>query len=343
MSNQIKKELGQFYTTNYKYILQNLKIQDGVKNVIEPFVGNGDLLEFVKNIDSNKSKYNLECYDLDPKIKNCVTRDTLINPPDYLDKFIITNPPYLARNKSKNKTIFDKYNVNDLYKAFIITLLKGNPSGGIIIIPLNFWSSIRKNDIELRKTFLQQYQVINLNIFETPVFDDTDYTVCAFSFTRKVDKNNSINIILYPDLNKIKFIPSSKNNYTVGGELYSLQQSDNYVIDRITSKNMNSEGSTNILVKCIDDHKPIGLEFNTTKYIDKTSNQSARSYATLRIVPELSDDKQKILISMFNKFLNENRKKYYSIFLTNYREGKRKRISFSLVYKIVNYLLSTQP
>jgi hypothetical protein len=53
--------------------------------------------------------------------------------------------------------------------------------GGILIIPLNFWSSIRLSDIELRKVFLEKYDVILLNIFEEQVFDDTTYTICFSS------------------------------------------------------------------------------------------------------------------------------------------------------------------
>jgi len=43
-----KKQLGQFYTTNYEYILSNMKIPNDVKTIVEPFVGNGDLLKFIK-------------------------------------------------------------------------------------------------------------------------------------------------------------------------------------------------------------------------------------------------------------------------------------------------------
>ena len=95
-----KQKLGQFYTTNYKYILQNLSIPKNIKNIIEPFTGNADLLKFIDNIDS----YNIECYDIDPKTDKTIKRDTIKNPPDYNNKFVITNPPYLARNKSKDKT-----------------------------------------------------------------------------------------------------------------------------------------------------------------------------------------------------------------------------------------------
>ena len=101
-----KQNLGQFYTTNYEYILQNLNIPEGVSDIIEPFAGMGDLLKFL-----DISKYNLQCYDIDPKQTYIEKRDTLLDPPDFNNKYVITNPPYLARNKSTNKSLFDKYKV----------------------------------------------------------------------------------------------------------------------------------------------------------------------------------------------------------------------------------------
>jgi hypothetical protein len=41
-----KQELGQFMTTNYKYIMQNMYIPEQINIIIEPFVGNGDLLKW---------------------------------------------------------------------------------------------------------------------------------------------------------------------------------------------------------------------------------------------------------------------------------------------------------
>ncbi len=40
----------------------------------------------------------------------------------------------------------------------------------------------------------------------------------------------------------------------------------------------------------------------------------------------------------FNEELNQNRNKYFSYFLTNFRDNNRKRISFDLVYKFLNYI-----
>jgi len=381
----MKNKLGQFYTTNHKQILNGMKIPDTInekkiKNIIEPFVGKGHLLEFI----TNKEKYKIECYDIvNPKIqehkinlnnsyvlplkkylnKSVVSfkkQDVLKHQLDYSDKFVITNPPYLARNKNKDKSLYDKYSTNDLYKCFIINLIKGKgtpPLGGIIIIPLNFWSSMRIKDKYLRKQFLDIFKIEKLNIFEKSVFDDTNYTICSFQFKLKSknENNSCINIRIFNDEKEIQTINTklNKNNYIIGGEIYKLEQNKNkkYNISRLTTKNKVLCGGnefnpyiTNILVKCIDDNSRNQIQMSYTKnkdrYIDETPKLSARSYATLVIKPSLNKKQQENLINKFNQFIKKKRQQYNSLFLTNYRENARKRISFKLVYKIINYLLN---
>lgn len=333
-----KSSLGQFFTTNFEYILQNFEIPDYIKNVIEPFAGNCDLLNFLKN-----NQYNIELYDIDPKKDCIVKRDTLLNPPDYTDRFILTNPPYLARNKSKDKTIFNKYNANDLYKCFIKEIIKQQCLGGIIIIPLNFLSSIRKSDIELRKCFVNKFNISRINIFEERVFDDTSYSVCSMQFEKK-NVGSPTKLTIFPSGKRIECILNENNNYTVGGEIYSLCYKKKYTISRLLSE---SDNKTNINLKCIDDNidSKICLSIVDDKDViyDKTPNKSARSYATLVVSPMISLEQQKDLVYKFNNFLNGYREKYNSLFLSNYRESNsiaRKRISFSLAYDISGFLLS---
>lgn len=284
----------------------------------------------------------MEYYDIKPKKDYIIKKDTLNNPPNYNNKFLITNPPHLARNKS----IFNKYDVNDLYKCIIKEILTNECLGGILIIPLNFWSSIRKNDIKLRELFLKKYNVVLLNIFEEKVFEDTTYTICSFQFEIKTDdKENKINIIIYPSKNKIETILNNDNNYLIGGDIYKLKLNNKYKISRLTKKNIEDK-NTNILVKCIDDNKDnkisLSLVDDDKIYIDETPNLSSRTYATLVIKPILDKKKQKKLVKKFNEYLNNHREKYNSLFLTNYRESKdiaRKRISFDLVYSIVQHIL----
>ena len=345
-----KQTLGQFYTTNYKYCLQNITIPEDITHIIEPFAGNGDLIKFIN--EDKKQNYIITCYDIEPKQPYIIQQDTLLHPPDMENKFILTNPPYLARNKSVNKTIFDKYKTNDLYKCFIHILIQSNCSGGILIVPLNFFCSIRKNDIELREHFIKQYTITILNIFEEQVFDDTSYTTCSFQFSKKKipqSLSQPMQCYIYPTSKKLDIVLDESNNYTIGGEMYTLKQSNSYRIDRATRLVKDPTKISNILIKCLDDNinKKISATIVNDEekkiYIDTTPNLSARSYAILVIEPFLHIDKQRDLAQKFNTFLNEKREQYNSLFLTNYRESNtiaRKRISFGLVYEICNYLLS---
>ena len=188
-----------------------------------------------------------------------------------------------------------------------------------------------------------------LNIFEEKVFDDTTYTVCSFQFELIKDSeklDTSFRIMIYPSKKEILTKLDDSNNYLIGGEIYNLKLNYEYSITRLTKKNQTNSNKTNILVKCIDDNKnsKIGMEYveDSDIYVDETPNQTARTYATLIIEPKIDIFKQKLLVEKFNRYLNQNREQYYSLFLTNYRESKdiaRKRISFDLVYKIVGYIL----
>ena len=335
VSKTNKQKLGQFFTTNYKYILSNLSIPNNITKIIEPFCGNGDLLNFF-----DKNKYILECYDIEPKHKYIIKKDTIKTPPNYSNTFIITNPPYLSRNKSENKEMFDKNDVNDLYKCHIKDLLSNNPIGGIIIIPLNFFCSIRNMDIELRKKFFNTYIIKQLNIFEEQVFDDTTYTVCSFQYEYKPNSNQSIPITIYPSKKKLNFLLDGENNYTIGGEIYNIENNTDYKITRLLEK---ETPNTNLVLKAIDDNEnsKIKLEYVSDDKI-YYGKISARTYATLTITPKINGEIQKKIANEFNEYLNDKRDKYNSLFLTNYRESKkiaRKRISFDLAYKIVGMLL----
>lgn len=317
-------------------------IPDGVDTIVEPFCGKGDLLKIV-DIERN---ITFECYDIDPQLDDTTTRDTLLDPPSYENKFVLTNPPYLARNKATSKEAFDKYDTNDLFKCFVCSIIQDTPDGGIMIIPLNFLSSIRKGDILLRKRFLDVFDIIQINIFEERVFDDTSYTICSIQFEKKKDETADIKIDIYPSQSHIETKLTAENNYMIGGHIYNLTTNSTHAISRLT-RLTELEPHTNILVKCIDDNEDNQIRLSIVDvekvYIDKTPKLSARTYATLQIDPPISEDIQMQLVERFNRYISSERKKYNSLFLCNYRESKdiaRKRISFGLVYSICQYILN---
>ena len=136
-----------------------------------------------------------------------------------------------------------------------------------------------------------------------------------------------------------------ENDLTIGGEIFKLEQNPNYKIERATRLNKNN--ITNIMLKCIDDSVDSQLGFTIVpdeeRFIDDTENLSARSYATLLINTKLTLEEQGILVGKMNKYIKTQREQYNSLFLSNYRGSNtiaRKRIPFSLAFKICNYILS---
>ena len=165
----------QHFTTRSAQICENLlEFIPSDANLIEPFAGGEDLIELFPDASWEK-------YDIEPTNDTIVKKDTLKTPPSYKGKWVITNPPYLAKNKAKDKELFQQYGLDDLYKISIKTIL--DSEGGILIIPTNFFTDERSSDI--RTEFLNVFDVLKVNIFTMPVFDTTTYSVCSFDFKRK--------------------------------------------------------------------------------------------------------------------------------------------------------------
>jgi len=334
MEKKEKQQKGVFLTTNAEKITKGMVIPPNIQ-IIEPCVGEGDLLRLVK---ANP----IETYDIRDMSKNkhpnFTKMDILKTPPSYFNKFVLTNPPYLARNKTDDKTVFDTYEENDLYKCFIRTIIMDPPNGGILIVPLNMWCSIRKSDTKLRRDFMAKFNVIKFKMFKTQVFDDTSYNICCFQFEQTQEPSGKFTIM--SDDGKSSNISLSKyNNWTIGGEIYLLK---NMGFTRATSKNKNKL-NTRLNVCCIDNKKLIHMKYAVADeplYIDETKKLSSRSFAVLISPQALSVDQQKMLCIEWNKYLNEQRKLYQSLFLPNYRDKNRKRIPFDLIYKIASHVMS---
>lgn len=329
MKDKIK--LGQFYTKRSQYIIGNLiKDLDKNKIVVEPFCGEGDLLIF-------ENEY--EIYDIEPKIDNCIKRDTLIYPPDYTHKLVVTNPPFLARNKNKNKELYDLYNVGDLYKAAIKSIM--TCEGGILIIPLNFFSD---EDNDIRNIFFNRFQIIQLNIFEETVFDDTSYTICSFSFKLKENNENisEIKCVFFPSNMKRVFTIDKNNGWKIGAEFYNLIN----IKTNIKRLRIGGIPNSNLYLRCIDTGSTngrISLSINKNHYYGKETD---RSFATLVLDKEYTIEQEEIICKHFNEILENYRNKYNSMFLTNFRNSTssyaRKRISFDVAYKLIEYIIKKE-
>lgn len=366
----MKKQLGQFFTTNSAYILQGFEKFIKGKEVFDPFAGNQDLIKWAKQNNCKK----VMGFDCDKKYvdnKNVFLNDSINSPKEY--KFICTNPPYLHKNKADKKTkdiFFSNKNSNfeDLYQVSINSIL--NCDEGIIIIPLNFLCA--ENSKKIRELFFNKFEIIKLNIFSEQVFEDTTYNVIAFYFKKK-KKESSINKIeatIFPENKKLFFDIEKQHNWQFGGDFinriksvkndlgvfrltedylksgeYEIEMALQDIKDRRLfkiSKDLKKKLEKNILfLRAIDSKngKKIQLE-DIRKYNIKglVGKNSSRNLAHIIFKEDISIKEQEYLMKKFNEELNKNRTQYFSFFLTNFRDNNRKRISFDMAYKLLNYI-----
>lgn len=319
-SIELKKT--QHYTDNADFICGNLKKYIPAEaQLIEPFVGLGDLLKLFP-------ERQWEMYDIEPILEGSVYRDSLISPPSYKQKWVITNPPYLAKNKAKDKKVFEKYQVDDLYKGALLSF--SGCEGGMVIIPTNFFTDERTGGV--RKKFLNEYEVLELNVFTCPVFSTTTYSVCSFAFKKQdAPKKQNIKINIFPSKKMGELVLDPAYDYRVGGEVFSDLKQIRPVFERLTVDNQNSKHYiTNIKLFAIDGRdERICLKFDEEPFVGKNTD---RAFATLVCDFPLTQQQEKELIGLFNKTIEEFRKKYFDMPLTNYRDFNRKRVGFTFVY-----------
>lgn len=342
-----KSKLGQFYTTNCDYILEGFDgPPKGIRCIIEPFVGEGHLVQWIQR---KFKDVKIEYYDIDPKFKGTMYRDTLKSPPDYENTWVLTNPPFLARNKHKNKQLYDKYNTNDLYKCFLWSLIhQDNCVGGILIIPSGFFLSARDVDTFCRAEFMKRFVITRVKYFEERVFEDTSTTIVAFQFQRT--RNNmdvqDIPWVFLPSNERRSFQMNSASKWMVGGDIYNLPVNTNIRIFRHVQDTAlkENEQQTFLTLRTLDSGKETGriaLEFKP--YYIYPAKESSRSYATLRIKGKILSNEEQIALSVkFNQFLEQKRQETCSLFLPQFRESKeyaRKRLPFTLAYHILSHLL----
>jgi hypothetical protein len=343
-----KKEKGQFYTTNSAYILDEMPLPPpATRRIVEPFAGKGDLIDW---LTERGNTIPIDAFDIEPKCEGSIVCDTLESPPDYDDAWVITNPPYLARNKSTNKAIFDKYETNDLYKCFIMTLCQSKCIGGIIIIPAGFFFSPRDIDVRCRSLFMSQFRLLKVRYFEQTVFDDTTTTVAAIAFERTNDELHyqDVEWTMMPSNSKRIFHMDSKYDWIIGGDVYSIGKNVNNITVRRHVEGMELgkyEQQTHITLNALDSGKMggrIGLSYKEG-YVYPAKDCS-RTYATMRVSGvKLSSEQQIEVCRRFNELIEKKREETCSLFLPQFRESKeyaRKRIPFELAYGIIRHIIA---
>jgi site-specific DNA-adenine methylase len=362
----------------------------GGKEAVDPFAGKGDMLSWAKE----KGASSYIGFDIDNKLVDdtiVFKNDSLVSIPN--SKFIITNPPYLAKNKmSKTEKRKIKNEYEDLYLLSLKRIIESDCREGIVIVPINFFSADNSN--ALRREFLGKYEIDKINYFTEQVFDDTTYNVVSFHFIKGLRNATirTLNISVFHDKNtveKLSFETSREFDYKIGGkEISEIFAAPNVLrIRRLTEATVAEnrakligDGSkfnidvffndfktkttrkvnaalrdqivqNIIVINCIDgksnDSKICAVDirdYGRMALVGKVSSRNIAHILLENVAPDengriltISIDSQKQLISMFNTQLNELRAQYASLFLTNFRDNNRKRISFEFCYALLNY------
>lgn len=364
-----KAQLGQFFTTNSDYILQGLEEFVKNKEITDPFAGNQDLFNWAKKNNCKK----ITGFDFDKKYaddKNVFLNDSINNHKKY--KFILTNPPYLHKNKADKKTKSTFFSgvcssFEDLYQVSIYSILDSEE--GILIVPLNFLCA--ENSKKIRNLFFEKFKIVKLNIFSQQVFDDTTYNVIAFYYKKNGLKDkNKISATIFPEKEKINFVIERKLGWQLGGNFINeVKNAKNHLeVFRLTENYIKSGNySTKLALQNIKEIKNYNIHENVKNLLEKNilllraidskngkkiqledireydilgliGKDTSRNMAHIIFGQEIPVEEQKKLMQEFNRELDKNRKKYFSFFLTNFRDNGRKRISFDFTYKFLNYL-----
>lgn len=364
-----KTQLGQFFTTNTGYILENMTKYIAGKHISDPFAGNQDLLRWA---NANGAKATIG-FDVDNRYVdniNVFYNDSLRTPKKY--DFVLTNPPYLYQNKMEDNSLLAESKHTDLYQLSLEKIMESNE--GIVIVPINFLSS--ENAQYIRTSFLNKFDIIEADYFTTQVFDDTTYNVMVFYYRRKTKQRSSMTFCLRirPENKRIKVSLYKQYNWQIGGEFLAkvnefgnplkirrLEESDlkagnfkmtaayNHIKDvRVfnvdkTVKDLIEHNT--IILKAIDtgtETGKIGLEDIKETGLDALISIKTSRNQIQPIFPDfITLSEQKKMILLFNETLNAARAKYDSLFMTNFRDNNRKRISFTFAYNLLNYVYFT--
>lgn len=363
-----KKNLGQFFTTNSSYILTGFEKKIKSKNVLDPFAGVGDLLNWALIHGASSAKG----LDIDPHLVNHKVglNDSLLAIP--YEEFILTNPPYLGKNKMP-KDMKEKYHLvyEDLYLHSIKRILIANPNEGILIIPVNFFSA--ENSDKLRREFLEKFIITSVNYFTEQVFEDTTYNVVSFHFIKNLNsiKKQKIEFTIFPSKEVVNFTLDERYDYRIGGkDLDKIIKTQPLKATRLTEQLM-KKNAGKISINCFFNSKKEIKKYSINESfkekinnnivllncIDTNASKEAwikaediRNYEIMCLVGKntsrniayillenISVDDQETLIIMFNAHLLKLRNKYKSLFLTNFRDNDRKRISFEFCNKLLSY------
>ena len=329
MTNR-KVQHGQYFTKNNPFYLNSFKewfqLIPKKEKLLEPFAGTNNLLKMINEIYGD---FEFGSFDIDPpkenffKISKIIKQDTLKNMPEGYD-FIITNPPYLAKNSSTRKGFSwhkdNKY--DDLYKFCLEKMLD----------KYNFIAAIIPESFIVANIFQDRlYGVISLT---QEMFSDTDCPVgIALFVDRKTKKENKIFENDFKIWQMEEYL-GTKN------ELYERSQKSLLSTNRTKVIFNDKNGKIGLLG--VDNTKESTIKFIRGEHINSNNiKMTSRAITRISIGYDLNNKDLDKIILKANQILSDYRKDTKDVFMTAFKglrqDGKyRRRLDFATAEKILN-------
>jgi len=316
-----KVRLGQFFTT--KEIWLRPQVVDfiksvGAKTVLDPFAGDGHLLEVAKQFGIG----DVQGFDVDPSC-GWEVNDSLKSIPHFDHAVIITNPPYLTNYSASRKKIFhevEQYftstNFVDLYQIALERCLESNDYV-VAIVPETFINSI-----------FPKGRLNSVTILEENPFEDTECPVCVVCFDKEYKNTSEIKVY--------------KNDQYLG----SWAELNRYrVKPQRGAKIVFNAPHGRIALRAVDSQSPTEkIKFMPAEELryDLAGIKVSSRLITLIDMPGVKDEELQRIINESNKILDSYRLATRDITLSpfkgNNKEGDRRR---RLDYKTARAILET--
>lgn len=165
-------------------------------------------------------------YSTDPYTYTIFKKDCLLSPPRLSGAYVLCYPPWDKKNDATDKSIFDRYGTDNLYKCFIKNLISDHQVlGGTIAIPLNFLTGIRDSEKKRRKEFLNLFIIKKLHIYNEIIINT--YTPIVITFIRRTEPKTTFEIlapVFYPSMKQIPWSFQTSNPMLPGSDPFENTQ-----------------------------------------------------------------------------------------------------------------------
>lgn len=318
--------LGQYMTVNADRILENFRDVVKDKFIIDPCAGRGDLLQWAED---NSAKVT-QGYDIDVDMGYPVN-DMYRSPIDCTGAVVVTNPPYLSKNRADDKAPFDKWKQSDLYKCYLATLVESNVEEAIIIQPSNFLCESRE---KARNLLFQDYSIQYAEHWQEEIFPEVAIGIMVMHIKKGGSDTQEFDYVNRTSGKITKMLLKKKKGYLFGPN--ALLNNNNYIRFEKVDKGMDAPNS-NIVISLLDKGKfGLGFVYNREEPI----YCNPKSFTTYQInTPEpLDAEEQMYMVCAANHMLDKWRIHHDSMFLGNYIDYNQKIMSRTIANKILSKL-----